>query len=227
MGYQTGLPLAQAYDRQRAFLQMMHHQHAAGRTMSAGTSPSASPSLQMLKAPQVLPRSTPIRAKPEPAISSNASADSSHTINCTSEMDVSTGDNERIMASGEKPPSGRPQLQGESSSSDPDPEETIMSDSFSRVVTSHFGTLSHVNNATEGIATSPNFMRIYAFFARVVDPTQAPNTRSLIERSELSALDWEIIKLLVRNLEVNVESSIFQQQLRETCTQQLQLQQRQ
>lgn len=69
-------------------------------------------------------------------------------------------------------------------------------------------------------ATSPNFTRIYAFFATLFDPTKPLSVLNLIQRSDLSALDWEIIKLLVKNLEVNVDNVGFRQQLRETYQQQ-------
>ena len=72
----------------------------------------------------------------------------------------------------------------------------------------------------EHMATSPNFTRIYGFFASLFDPTHPLNITSLIQRSHLSALDWEIIKLLVRNLEVNVASTVFRQQLNDTYQQQ-------
>lgn len=69
-------------------------------------------------------------------------------------------------------------------------------------------------------ATSPNFTRIYGFFAALFDPSQAPDVNRIEEGSDLSALDWEIIKLLVRNLEVNVDNVVFRQQLAETYRQQ-------
>lgn len=72
----------------------------------------------------------------------------------------------------------------------------------------------------EAGATSPNFTRIYGFFAALFDPTQPSGVSDLIEGSDLSALDLEIIKLLVRNLEVNVDNVGFRQQLTETYRQQ-------
>lgn len=77
-------------------------------------------------------------------------------------------------------------------------------------------------NRTSGgnVATSPNFTRIYGFFAMLFDPTKPYSVMNVVQRSELSALDWEIIKLLVRNLEVNVDSVAFRQQLVDTYRQQ-------
>lgn len=72
----------------------------------------------------------------------------------------------------------------------------------------------------ESAATSPNFTKIYGFFAALFDPMSAPSVTKLIRRSDFSALDWEIVKLLVRNLEVNVDSVVFRQQLADTYRQQ-------
>lgn len=72
----------------------------------------------------------------------------------------------------------------------------------------------------EAAATSPNFTRIYGFFAALFDPTQPSGVTGIVEGSDLSALDWEIIKLLVKNLEVNVDNAAFRQQLAETYRQQ-------
>lgn len=71
-----------------------------------------------------------------------------------------------------------------------------------------------------GESASPNFTKIYGFFAALFDPVSISGADDLIESAELSALDWEIIKLLVRNLEVNVDSAVFRQQLADTYTQQ-------
>ncbi|CDF35838.1 unnamed protein product [Chondrus crispus] len=72
----------------------------------------------------------------------------------------------------------------------------------------------------EGTPTSPNFTKIYGFFAAIFDPMNAPGAITLLQRPELSALDLEIIKLLVRNLEVNIDSTVFRQQLADTYRQQ-------
>lgn len=72
----------------------------------------------------------------------------------------------------------------------------------------------------EPAAASPNFTKIYGFFAALFDPMSAPSVTNLIRGSDFSALDWEIIKLLVRNLEVNVDSVVFRQQLADTYRQQ-------
>lgn len=95
---------------------------------------------------------------------------------------------------------------------------------------SHAGAAARVANAAvvsaaaavpgESLATTPDFTRIYAFFAALFDPMNPPIAEKLIHESDLSALDWEIIKLLVRNLEVNVDSVVFRQQLAETYRQQ-------
>lgn len=78
------------------------------------------------------------------------------------------------------------------------------------------------------ISTSPNFTRIYSFFAALFDPVDNSNVTRTIQPSELSALDQEIIKLLVRNLEVNVDDPSFRQEANETyCQQQLTIQQQQ
>jgi len=72
----------------------------------------------------------------------------------------------------------------------------------------------------EAIATSPDFTRIYGFFATLFDPMKPLSITNLVDASNLSALDWEIIKLLVRNLEVNVDNRAFRQQLTDTYKQQ-------
>lgn len=66
----------------------------------------------------------------------------------------------------------------------------------------------------------PNFTRIYGFFAMLFDPTKSTSVFSAIRSSEFSALDWEIVKLLVRNLETNVANTAFRQQLAATYEQQ-------
>lgn len=94
--------------------------------------------------------------------------------------------------------------------------------------TPHAGAAVRVANAAavsaaasgEPMTTTPDFTRIYAFFAALFDPMNPPIVESLIQQSDLSALDWEIIKLLMKNLEVNVENVMFRQQLAETYQQQ-------
>ena len=82
-----------------------------------------------------------------------------------------------------------------------------------------------VPSDSKQVATSPNFTRIYGFFAALFDPNKSNTAIDIAQRSDLSALDWEIIKLLVRNLEVNVESTVFRQQVLETSRQQRGMQQ--
>lgn len=72
----------------------------------------------------------------------------------------------------------------------------------------------------EKISTSPNFMRIYGFFAALFDPGKESKMTGMIDVADLSTLDSEIIKLLVKNLEVNIGSAVFRQQLSDTCQQQ-------
>lgn len=75
--------------------------------------------------------------------------------------------------------------------------------------------------------TSPNFTRIYGFFATLFDPMKTTSVLNMMRWSDFSALDWEIIKLLERNIEVNVDTSAFRQQLVDTQRQQSQLHQHQ
>ena len=70
------------------------------------------------------------------------------------------------------------------------------------------------------LPTSPNFTRIYSFFAAVFDPVVNSTVTRHIQPSELSALDKEIVKLLVKNLEVNVDDTAFRRQVSETYRQQ-------
>jgi len=55
----------------------------------------------------------------------------------------------------------------------------------------------NINDNSNVKGTRANFSRIYHIFAEIVDPTTAKNTIT----AGLSALDKEIIKLLIRNLE--------------------------
>lgn len=48
---------------------------------------------------------------------------------------------------------------------------------------------------------APNFAKIYAVFARIVDPTATPCTAEWVRAWALSPLDKEIIRLLMRNFE--------------------------
>lgn len=66
------------------------------------------------------------------------------------------------------------------------------------------------------ISTSPDFTRIYGFFASLFDPFKQTSLMSTVQAADLSALDWEIIKLLVKNLEVNVQNAGFRQQAIDT-----------
>lgn len=73
---------------------------------------------------------------------------------------------------------------------------------------------------------SPNFTRIYGFFATLFDPMKTSSVLNVLQLSDFSPLDWEIIKLLLHNLEANVVSRTFRQQVVDTYTQQ-RLEQRQ
>lgn len=84
--------------------------------------------------------------------------------------------------------------------------------------TNRFG--SNANGA------SPNFTRIYGFFATLFDPMKTSSVLNVLQLSDFSPLDWEIIKLLLHNLEANVVSRTFRQQVVDTYTQQ-RLEQRQ
>lgn len=72
------------------------------------------------------------------------------------------------------------------------------------------------------IPTTPNFNRIYGFFAALFDPvtSSAPIVSRMVDCSDLNALDQEIIKLLVRNLECNVRNPTFRREVTETYYQQ-------
>lgn len=75
-------------------------------------------------------------------------------------------------------------------------------------------------------ATSPNFTRIYGFFATLFDPMKTGSVLNVLRLSDFSPLDWEIIKLLLQNLEANVVSRTFRQQVVDTYTRQHMEQQR-
>ncbi len=72
------------------------------------------------------------------------------------------------------------------------------------------------------IPTTPNFNRIYGFFAALFDPvaSSSPIVSRMVNGSDLNALDQEIIKLLVRNLECNVRNPTFRREVTETYYQQ-------
>lgn len=63
-------------------------------------------------------------------------------------------------------------------------------------------------------AASPNFNRIYSFFAALFDPVDNSGVTRPVEAAELNALDREIIKLLVNNLEANVQNRAFREEVR-------------
>lgn len=70
--------------------------------------------------------------------------------------------------------------------------------------------------------TSPNFAGIYAFFAKMFDPAMKFDAMKGVKEDGMSALDKEVIKLLMSNLEFNIANTTFRQQLLETYRQQLQ-----
>ncbi|PXF48715.1 Myb-like protein G [Gracilariopsis chorda] len=231
LNFQTAIPLTHAIDRQQAFLQMMQHQHAAGRTPVPSTPPVSS-AMRSTTSTELTPRNTPNLPKQEPLFNRDLHMASPSPMTCVSPAQMNHTSIERIPASGERPPLGSAQTAAEATAIEPEPggsdlgRESSASGSTNVLGASNGAKPPHSSVMPEIIATSPNFMRIYAFFATVIDPTKMLSIHSIVEDSELSALDWEIIKLLVKNLEVNVQSTIFRQQLSETCTQRLQLQQR-
>lgn len=232
LGFQTAIPLTHALDRQQAFLQMMQHQHAAGRTPPVPSAQPVSAAMRTTATTQINSRNTTNLLKQEPLLNRDTQMATPPAITCASPVQMSHAPIDRIPASGERPPLGRVQTAAEGTAIEPEPggsdlgRGSTASRSSTAVGASNGPHSPHASVAPEIIATSPNFMRIYGFFATIIDPTRLLNIHTVVKESELSALDWEIIKLLVKNLEVNVQSAIFRQQLRETCTQRLQLQQR-
>lgn len=67
-----------------------------------------------------------------------------------------------------------------------------------------------------GSGASPNFTRIYGFFAELFNPLVPRIVEEIVSTVESSTLDCEIIKLLVRNLEVNLSNDVFRHQLTQT-----------
>lgn len=97
--------------------------------------------------------------------------------------------------------------------------------------TSSLGSTSSLHDGGNGPeananGASPNFTRIYGFFATLFDPMKTNSVLNVLRLSDFSPLDWEIIKLLLHNLEANVVSRTFRQQVVDTYTQQ-RLEQRQ
>ncbi|KAI0564916.1 Myb-like DNA-binding [Gracilaria domingensis] len=229
LNFPTALPLAQAFDSQQPFLQMMQHQNAAAKAVTVTAATSAG--VRSASSTQGTPRNTPNTVKRESVLHHNSpmSLDTPKDIVLTPEG--SRVKAERIPASGGRPPSGRSKKPTDRMNIDPEPGGpalvgpalTTRSTNMSATNVESDADFSHTG---ESMAMSPDFMRIYAFFATVIDPTEMLNISHVVEHSDLSRLDWEIIKLLVKNLEVNVESTVFQRQLRETCNQRLQIQQR-
>lgn len=76
-------------------------------------------------------------------------------------------------------------------------------------------------------ATSPNFTRIYGFFAQLFNPVSVEPIEKGVEELSASSLDCEIVKLLVKNLEANMSNEGFRQQLSQTYREQQVTQQRQ
>eukprot|EP00178_Gracilaria_changii_P012413 TRINITY_DN3511_c0_g1_i1.p1 TRINITY_DN3511_c0_g1~~TRINITY_DN3511_c0_g1_i1.p1 ORF type:complete len:570 (-),score=58.23 TRINITY_DN3511_c0_g1_i1:3990-5699(-) len=223
MNFQTALPLAQAFDSQQPFLQMMQHQNAAGRAVPVPSATSVG--VQNVTTSQVTSTNTPYFAKREPVLNQNSSMSTGAPRDTVLATDGTRVKVERIPASGGRPPSGRSKKPADRMNIDPEPGG-LVGPALTTRSTNMDDNEADFSNSGESIAMSPDFMRIYAFFATVIDPTEALNIPQVVEHSNLSRLDWEIIKLLVRNLEVNVESGVFQRQLRETCSQRLQNQQR-
>lgn len=75
--------------------------------------------------------------------------------------------------------------------------------------------------------TSPNFTRIYGFFAQLFNPLAVEPIEKGVEKLSASSLDCEIVKLLVKNLEANLSNGSFRQQLSQTYREQQVTQQRQ
>lgn len=75
--------------------------------------------------------------------------------------------------------------------------------------------------------SSPNFNRIYGFFATLFNPLETRKLDDVVGSLESSTLDCEIVKLLVRNLEVNLSTPSFRDQLSQTYRDQQATQQQQ
>eukprot|EP00737_Agarophyton_chilense_P003405 gb/GEZJ01003986.1/.p1 GENE.gb/GEZJ01003986.1/~~gb/GEZJ01003986.1/.p1 ORF type:complete len:568 (+),score=50.22 gb/GEZJ01003986.1/:349-2052(+) len=223
MNYQTALPLAQAFDSQQPFLQMMQHQNATGRV--ASVSGATSPVLRSSTSAQT----TPNHAKREPVTTYSSPMIISTPKHIAVTPDPTRVTDARIPASGGRPPLGRSRKLADRMNIDPEPGgSSLNGGAMTTRSTNINGTNleSGMVERGESIAMSPDFMRIYAFFATVIDPTELLSVSHVVEKSDLSRLDWEIVKLLVKNLEVNIESAVFQRQIRETCSQRFRTQQR-
>lgn len=72
--------------------------------------------------------------------------------------------------------------------------------------------------------STPNFAEIYSFFAKIFDPQIQFDCNDSSQYAALTALDREIIKLLVSNLETNISNSNIRCQLIDTYRQHLSLQ---
>lgn len=68
-----------------------------------------------------------------------------------------------------------------------------------------------------GPSATPNFTKIYGFFASLFNPEAEKIVEDVIPSLENSTLDAEIIKLLVKNLEINLNDQGFREQLNRTC----------
>lgn len=77
-------------------------------------------------------------------------------------------------------------------------------------------------DSTPVTQTTPNFAKIYSFFANMFDPQVSFDATAGVRQSGMSPLDKEVIKLLMSNLEFNIANTAFRQQLLETYRQQLQ-----
>lgn len=71
--------------------------------------------------------------------------------------------------------------------------------------------------------STPNFSKIYRFFASIFDPQIRFDCSDGLNFAALTALDKEIIKLLIANLETNISNVTFRCQLIDTYRQQLSL----
>lgn len=73
--------------------------------------------------------------------------------------------------------------------------------------------------------TCPNFATIYAFFADLFDPQRTEDSVTSMRAVSLTALDKEIIKLLITNLETNISNEGNRRELLETYRAQINPQQ--
>lgn len=83
-----------------------------------------------------------------------------------------------------------------------------------------------VETATAATPQScPNFAKIYAFFANLFDPHRTYDSVTGMHAASLTALDKEIIKLLITNLETNISNEGNRKELLETYRTQISSQQ--